>query len=151
MAVARTARRGGGRLTPHQRRWLLLVLAVAAALRIAWSIYAARQPVGLHDQGLYLLHASRIADGEGYGFPTGEPTAYYPVGYPGALAGVIWLARQLPFSDMPYIVSAVFNIVLGTVTVLLVFELARRLFEPTVGLVAGAVVAVWPNLVYHAA
>jgi 4-amino-4-deoxy-L-arabinose transferase-like glycosyltransferase len=150
MAVARTARRGG-RLTPGQRRWLLLVVAVAAGLRIAWSIYAARQPVGLHDQGLYLLHASGIADGNGYGFPNGEPTAYYPVGYPGALAGVIWLARQLPFSDTPYVVASVFNIVLGTVTVLLVFELARRLFDPTVGLVSAAVVAVWPNLVFHAA
>jgi 4-amino-4-deoxy-L-arabinose transferase-like glycosyltransferase len=151
MAVARTARRGGGRLTPVQRRWLLVVLAGAAALRIAWSVYAARQPVGLHDQGLYLLHASGIADGNGYGFPNGEATAYYPVGYPGALAGVIWLARQLPFSDTPYVVASVFNIVLGVLTVALVFELGRRLFDPTIGLVAAAVVAVWPNLVFHAA
>jgi hypothetical protein len=151
VAVARTAPRRGGRLTPVQRRWLLVVAATGAVLRIAWSIYAARQPVGLHDQGLYLLHASGIADGDGYGFPNGEPTAYYPVGYPGALAGVLWLARQLPFSDTPYVVATVFNIVLGTATVVLVFELARRLFDPVVGLVAAAVVAVWPNLVFHTA
>ena len=150
MAVARTARRGR-RLTSTERRWLLVIAGGAAVLRIGWCIYAARQPVGLHDQGLYLLHASGIADGEGYGFPNGEPTAYYPVGYPGALAGALWLARQSPFSDTPYIVSAVFNTVLGTATVLLVFELARRLFDPAVGLVAAAVVAVWPNLVFHAA
>ncbi len=151
MAVARTARRGGARLTPTQRRWLIVVVAVGALLRIAWSIYAARHPVGLHDQGLYLLHASGIADGDGYGFPNGEPTAYYPVGYPGALAGALWLARHTPLPDEAYVVSAGFNIVLGVLTIVLVFELARRLFDPTVGLVAAGVVAVWPNLVFHAA
>jgi 4-amino-4-deoxy-L-arabinose transferase-like glycosyltransferase len=47
--------------------------------------------------------------------------------------------------------AAVFNLVLGVGTVVLTFEVGRRLFDNRTGLVAAALVALWPNLVFHTA
>jgi 4-amino-4-deoxy-L-arabinose transferase-like glycosyltransferase len=51
------------------------------------------------------------------------------------------LARLIGFSQL----------ILGVATVALVFEVARRLYDPATGLVAAAVVALWPNLIFHTA
>jgi 4-amino-4-deoxy-L-arabinose transferase-like glycosyltransferase len=45
----------------------------------------------------------------------------------------------------------VFNLVLGVGTVALIFEVGRRLFDNRVGLIAAAVLALWPNLIFHTA
>jgi 4-amino-4-deoxy-L-arabinose transferase-like glycosyltransferase len=47
--------------------------------------------------------------------------------------------------------AAVFNLVLGVGTVVLTFEVGRRLFDNRTGLIAAAVVALWPNLIFHTA
>ena len=64
-----------------------VVLAVAALVRVVWCWLAARDPVGLHDPGLYRLFASQFAAGNGYVLFDGSPTGYYPVGYPLTLGG----------------------------------------------------------------
>jgi hypothetical protein len=64
-----SATEGTPALPPWDRgalRWLLVVAAAGFALRVAWAIYAAREPVGLIDPSLYSVHARAIADGEGY-------------------------------------------------------------------------------------
>src|ERR671911_1886818 len=111
----------------RERRCLLVIVLVATALRLAWVLYAAREPEGFHDPTLYGVFAGRIADGEGYTGANGEATAYYPVGYPGALGAVVWLVRLTPVPDNIPMTAAVFNLVLGVATVLLTFEVGRRL------------------------
>jgi hypothetical protein len=83
--------------TSRERRWLLVIVLVATALRLAWVLYAAREPRGLHDPSLYEVYAARIADGHGYTAADGQATTYYPVGYVGALSAVVWLVRLAPF------------------------------------------------------
>jgi 4-amino-4-deoxy-L-arabinose transferase-like glycosyltransferase len=136
-------------LTAGERRALIAVLVLAFVLRAAWALYAARPPVGLHDPSFYLVYGERIADGFGYTLPSGEPTAYYPVGYPAFLAGVFWLFgwTGLPGHDL----AAWANVGLGVATVALAFALGRRLFDVRTGLVAAGVVGVLPNLVLHTA
>ena len=131
---------------------LLAIVGVGVVLRAAWVAYAARPPQTLIDPTFYSLYAEQIADGNGYRLPSGEPTAYYPIGYPAALGAVVWLVQLLPVPyDLP-MVAGWFNLVAGMATVVAVFELARRLLDDTrVGLVAAALVALWPNLVLHTA
>src|SRR5690606_33099836 len=73
-------------LTRGERRWLLVIVAVAAVLRIAWLAYAHSEPpvsVESGDQWSYWYYANEIADGRGYvSYVNGEATAYYPIGYP---------------------------------------------------------------------
>jgi 4-amino-4-deoxy-L-arabinose transferase-like glycosyltransferase len=142
-------------LTPRERRWLVAIALVALALRVWWVIYAARPTRGLHDPLFYSLYANSIAEGDGYrlvaGPSRGEPTAYYPIGYPATLAAIFWLMYRLPFGDNEPVAAAVFNLLLGMATVGLVFELARRMFDNRTGLVAAGIVALYPNLIFHTA
>jgi hypothetical protein len=136
-------------VTRNQRRWLAAILVVSAALRVWWVVYAARPPVGLHDPNFYTFHAQRFARGHGYTLPNGQPSAYYPVGYPLTLSGVFWLVYHSAIPDDFPRVIGFFNAALGVGTVGLVFVVARRLFDTNVGLVAAALVGLWPNLIFH--
>ena len=139
-------------MSQRDRRWLVAIVAVGALLRIAWIVYANRPPVTLIDPSFYTLYADRIADGQGYTLPDGSPTAYYPPGYPIALGVVVWVVRLVASGNDVAAIAAWFNLLLGLATIVLVFELARRVFDDTrAGLVAAAIVALWPNLVFHTA
>ena len=156
-AVRRVVGRAYRRLGPapacsrRERRWLLVIVVIAIALRLAWVLYAAREPRGFHDPTLYEVFAARIADGHGYTAANGEATTYYPVGYIGALGAVVWLVGQTPIPENVSMTAAMFNLVLGVGTVALTFEVGRRLFDNRIGLIAAAVLALWPNVVFHTA
>ncbi len=135
----------------RERRWLLVIVLVATALRLAWVLYAAREPRGFHDPTLYDVFAARIADGHGYTAANGEATTYYPVGYVGTLGAVVWLVGRTPIPENIPMTAALVNLVVGVGTVALTFEVGRRLVDNRVGVVAAAIVAVWPNLIFHTA
>ena len=138
-------------MTRQERRWLAAVLAVALALRVAWALYATSSPrEPLHcDPFFYFTYGKDLARGDGYSnFLTGHPTAYYPVGYPGGLAGLFWLVWHTPIPDNLPVAATLLQAVLGAATVGLVFVIARRLFGTRTGIVAAALTAVYPNLVF---
>lgn len=139
-------------MTSRTRVWLAVVLIVAAGVRIAWSVYAARPPSqSLHDPNFYLLYGEQIARGHGYVVPFGQgPTAYYPVGYPIVLAIVDFVLIHT-VGDHPIGAAAAINVLCGVAAVALVFLIGRRLANDAVGLVGAAITALYPNLVYHTA
>ncbi|HEV3226980.1 MAG TPA: glycosyltransferase family 39 protein [Acidimicrobiales bacterium] len=140
------------RSTSRVRASLIAILAVAAALRIGWSAYAARPPSGsLHDPNFYLLYGEQIARGHGYVLPgTLGPSAYYPVGYPIVLAIVNFVLLH-SLGDHPIGAAVAVNVVFGVGGVALIFLIGRRLAGDAVALAAAAVMALYPNLVYHTA
>jgi 4-amino-4-deoxy-L-arabinose transferase-like glycosyltransferase len=142
------------------RRWpvsdrdrLLLtgIVVVGVVLRVAWSVYAARPPEGLQDPALYTLYGDQIAAGRGYRLPDGAPTAYYPVGYPALLGAVFWLADHTPLPSWRPGLVAGLNVAMAAVSLVLVFEVARRAFDRRVALVGTGLLAIFPNLVFHTA
>ncbi len=136
-------------LTPRQVLALLGILAIALILRVIWVTYAARTPQDFHDPLFYIFYANQIAEGNGYRIPDGTPTAYYPIGYAATLAGVFFLIKHTFIPDNFTLAAAYFQIFLGLVTVALAFYVGRRLFGVTVGLLAAAWLALFPNLIYH--
>lgn len=132
-------------MTRSERRWLSAIVVVAALVRVAWSLWAARPPVGLHDPSFYLLFGDSLASGDGYRLPDGSPTAYYPPGYSFSLAPFFWLVPDAWHVG----VSSALNVVWQLVLVVITFLVGRRLAGPPAGLVAAGVLAVWPNLVFH--
>ena len=139
-------------MTSRTRWALVVVLIIAAGLRIAWSWYAAVPPSNsLHDPNFYLLFGEQIARGHGYVIPFNQgPTAYYPVGYPIVL-GIVDFVLIHTVGDHPIGAAAAVNVVCGVAAVFLVFLIGRRLASDGVGLVAAAITALYPNLVYHTA
>ena len=137
-------------LARRHRWWLVGLVAVGAVLRIVWATLA-QEPQELRDPVLYLLLGDQLADGEGYSYPgvDGGVTAYYPPGYPLLLGALIWLVGVFPGDPSAFDVAIATNVVLSVALIPLVFALGRRLAGVRVGLVAAAVVTVWPNLVFH--
>ncbi len=137
-------------------RLLAAILVLAAALRIGWVLYAIRAPQGLHDPAFYFGYAVAIGGGKGYSLPAvglieAGPTAYYPVGYPAALGGLVSLLKHTWLADNLLLATGFFQTFLGVATVGLAYLAGRRLFSPVVGLLAALWLAFFPNIIFHTA
>jgi 4-amino-4-deoxy-L-arabinose transferase-like glycosyltransferase len=151
-----------GELTGGQRRWLVAILAVALGARLAWALYATEEPafplLGGGDAFSYYVSGRELAAGQGYvsfairlSDEVSVPTAYFPIGYPAILAGLFWFVRHTPVPDNLPLAGTLLNVAFGTLSVGLVFVIARRIFRTPVGLVAAGITAVFPNLVFYTA
>lgn len=144
-AAAPSAARSGLRL---DLILMLALFALAIVPRAAWVAYNDRAPQGSNDPTLYALFADTIADGHGYIRPTGEKTAYYPVGYPATIAG-LKKAGDIFGWDRSIFSIKMMNGMFGALTVLLVYLLASRIFDRRTGLAAAALLAVFPSQIYY--
>jgi len=127
---------------------------VAAGVRLLWVLYATHEPIPLisGDAYSYYYYGQELAAGHDLvGYVGGMPTAYYPIGYPAVLGGLFWLVRSTPVPDNLPLAGSLLNVALGTLSVGLVFVIARRGFDTRVGLVAAAITAAFPSLVIYSA
>jgi 4-amino-4-deoxy-L-arabinose transferase-like glycosyltransferase len=125
---------------------LLAVAAVALALRVAAVLLVEVDPRARwsFDMSWYDGVAKRLVAGWGYVGFDWAPTAHWPPGYPLLLAGVYWLFG-------PSLLAAkLANALLATATVVLVHRIGCELGRPRVGLVAAAVLALFPGDVLFA-
>jgi arylsulfatase A-like enzyme len=116
---------------------------VAAALRLGFVAWAPRVPSA--DGRTYHGFAEVLMRGMGYVNPDGSPAIMWVPGWPLLLAG---LYRVFGFDPT---VGMVAGAILGALTAALLAALGARLFGPRAGLVAGAIYALWPGLVYYSA
>ncbi|MCB0959420.1 MAG: hypothetical protein KDB04_07840 [Acidimicrobiales bacterium] len=134
------------------RRVLAAATVVGLGLRLAWVAWASRAPTGPNafflDPARYLGYGDQIARGHGMveGL-TGDPTAYYPPGYPWFVGIVDWASS--PITDAAWLAVAYVQVVLGTASIVLCAHVARRLAGPVAGVVAAAVFGIYPNLIFH--
>jgi len=127
-----------------RRSAIVCVLVICAlALRIAFCFGV----VGLHspvrgDEEAYHRHGKNIAAGVGFVSRTGEPTAARPPLYCIALSGAyrIFGAKAE--------IARIIQIVLGVVLVILTYALASMLFSSGVALIAMALAAFCPSLIF---
>ncbi|CAN5506510.1 hypothetical protein BH20ACT2_BH20ACT2_06060 [soil metagenome] len=128
---------------------VLVLVLVGLVLRLAWVAWVGRDPTGLNDPVNYLLSGASIADGDGFRNFAGDLTAYYPIGYPAFVGVVTWLVVHTPLPDQVGVTVGVIQAFLGAATVLLSAGIARRLVSPGAGVATAAVLALWPNLIFH--
>jgi len=125
----------------HGRLGLLLVLLIAAAIRVAYLVIYSDLP--LWDQltvdNYYHLHwAETLANGHILGDTTyfRAPLYIFALGFLFSLFGVsLWAAR-------------LFGLVIGLASIFCTYRLGRRAFSHRVGLVAAAVQSVTPVILY---
>ncbi|HWI17853.1 MAG TPA: hypothetical protein VNT81_08900, partial [Vicinamibacterales bacterium] len=121
-------------LTASQRRLLAaftavaLVIRAAAAWRFSWYNT---------DTLAYFDMATAIADG--------RPMSYFPNGYPLLIYAVRSLAGDI---NAPGVLVGL-NVLASTLIVPVVALIGARCFSARVGLVAAALVAVWPNQINY--
>jgi 4-amino-4-deoxy-L-arabinose transferase-like glycosyltransferase len=119
------------------------------ALRLIWVLHTDAIPLG-GDPHWYYTVGINIASGDGFVAARdeiwevpgpGEPTAFWPPGYPFALGALFWLFGASVTT------AQVLNALIGAMTVPLVFGLGARIFSRGVGLAAAGLFAVFPNVI----
>ncbi|MEA2386021.1 MAG: hypothetical protein QOJ22_195 [Thermoleophilaceae bacterium] len=130
-------------MSGRPRRALGLVLAVALVVRVA-VVLASPDYMPVYDSSDYVRHAVSIADGGGYPdsvFTAAESeSAFRPPVYPYLLGAVQFAFGEVETAGR--LVGALF----GVLAVLLVYLIARRLWNDRTALVAAAVAALLPGL-----
>ncbi len=135
----------------------LAVAGLAVGLRVVAAFVLSTTPVGLHDPLLYQRFAQGIAKGDGYVSFNGELTSYYPPGYPFFLGAVQWVCDRLSIPGQLPLVAGLCQALLGGLAVWAVVGVGDRLaperlgrsWQARFGIVAGLIVALWPNLILH--
>lgn len=131
----------GERLAAIPRaRWLLLMIGVGIALRLAWIFLFPAPPAS--DGLAYYDLAARLAHGLTYQTPKGE-WAQWPPGYP------FILLAHFRLLGVGLLAVNVANLLLFAGAMLAVYALARRFGEATARL-ATLLLALWPNLIASA-
>jgi 4-amino-4-deoxy-L-arabinose transferase-like glycosyltransferase len=133
-------------------RSLVALVVLALALRLVWVAYTDTEVPPLSDPQYYHATAANIAAGRGYtvalddrGFvagPEGQPTAFWAPGYPFVLAPLYAV-----FGPDERAAKAL-NALAGALTIIPIFALARRVAGRTAGLIAAALFAVAPPLIF---
>lgn len=141
-----TLRSLGGTLERRSRAVLVAIVLLAIVLRIGfWIAVVGFDTTGWGDEPDYHRIAAGIATGKGFVSTEGEPTARRPPLYPMLLGGLY--AVTGPDPD----VGRALSVALGAVIVALVYALGSKLFSKTVGLLAAALAAANPSLIYLSA
>ena len=123
-------------------------VAVGGLVRLVWVIVATRTPTGLRDPAEYLRIAVAFSEGETLRFGGGgDPSAFWPPGYPALLAPFVWLPRQTGWPSTAFTASLV-NVVAGTATIVLAAWLAERWLGAATRNPTAWLVALSPGLVY---
>lgn len=118
---------------------LFAVLVTTVVVRLVWIATVNAQPVS--DFLFYFLRSAEVAAGKGYLF-NGHPTAYWPPGFPFVLAVFFKVFGST------LAVAKLVNVVLWTASAWCMYWLGKRIGGPTAGLVAGLVVALYPEYVF---
>ena len=120
---------------------LVALFLLALALRLVWIAYVDPSPRDgrFDDTAWYDSSARIIANGQGYVFFDGAPTAAWPVGYPAFLAALYRV------TDDNVLSAKVVNAFLGALTVLGVYALGSRVFGPKAGWGAALVLTFFPS------
>jgi 4-amino-4-deoxy-L-arabinose transferase-like glycosyltransferase len=128
----------------HERRSLVILFLLALTLRLAYtSLFVGFASPPEYDGIGYNQLADGLLAGRGYVNYWSEPTAFRPPVYP------IFLAGMYALTGHSFAVVRLVQAVLDSITVLLVYGVARQLFGARVALLAGLGTALYPLLIYE--
>ena len=125
---------------PLRVRDLALVALVAFLSRLIWILAVRATPIS--DFLFYHTKATELAAGLGYVWH-GHPTAFWPPGYP------LFLSVLYRAAGASVLVAQLSSVVLWTVTSVLAYLLGTRLGGRRVGLIAGLLVALYPDFIFY--
>ncbi|MDE2418779.1 MAG: hypothetical protein KGN32_13330 [Burkholderiales bacterium] len=116
-----------------------MLVGLGAFFRIVWLLAVAIDPVS--DGAMYRDFSNSMANGWGYAYPNGVPTAYWAVG-----ASAFYSLIHVLFGAAPVSV-AIANLLLGVGIIYFSFSIGDRYFGSSVGTVSGVLMAMWPVLI----
>ena len=124
------------------RRAVLLLVLVTALPRLAALLHERERIVLFNVDKGDVFARTFLADGT-YGFIPGHPSAYTQPLYGWFLVPLYWIFGR------HWEVVGLAQIAVACATTLIVWQIGRRWLAPAAGLLAGALVAIHPYLVWH--
>src|SRR6185437_8943298 len=124
----------------HRAFVFTIILLAALGLRSGAVLLQPETPVG--DPADYHQLAAALADGHGYVNAAGRQTAWRPPGYP------LFLSFIYRLTGPSISAAALFQAIVGTLTVLTLMLFASTILSYTETVIAGAVAAIYPGLVW---
>jgi 4-amino-4-deoxy-L-arabinose transferase-like glycosyltransferase len=125
---------------PRSLTGLLFLLTLALALRVVWVGLVPNEQVA--DFATYDAMAQSFLHGHGYTDSLGRPSAFKPPGWPLALAAIYRITGESAFA------AKVIQANLSTLLCLLIFLVARHLYDERRAFVALTLAALHPAFVY---
>jgi len=134
---------GPGDSDPNSKT-IWVILALAFGLRLGWALGVENgiDSNFMFDATYYFFTGQNLAAGEGFVTTPGVPTAYFPPGYPLILASAFLVLGSQSF------VPVLINLFAGTATCWVTYKLGSLTYGPKAGLVAAALLALWPSHIY---
>ena len=130
---------------PGFARALLLIVLFALAGRVGYVLSVTRYDHGFYDAVFYRLEANTVAEGGGFVYPLpGAGAGHAAADHPPLTTLVLVPAAELPGDSQLWMRFTM--AILGSAVVALVALLGREVGGARVGLVAGGVAALYPNL-----
>jgi len=123
------------------RSALVLMAAVALCLRLLWIFSIDHR--GFGDNLWIDDHRARGLIKQGSYHYEGIKTAFYPVGYP------FFLSLVYRISGPSLITAKIANAILGTILCLITALIAKELFNPRTGIIAGWIMVFYPNNIFY--
>ena len=121
----------------YKTKEFLGILVFTLILRLIWVFIIPVEPVS--DSVMYDAFAQSISQGNGYAFPQGNLTAYWPVGT-SAIYGALYYIFGHSFNAI-----ILFNLVVSVVSAAFIMLLAERWINTRSALFAGLIFALWPS------
>ena len=122
---------------------VLLVFAAGLIARLVALSQTNDLDIHIADERQYAALAESLLAGRGFAWPSGELTSLRPPLYPAFLAG-LWSVTGVGALQAVRVVQ----IALALLTAVVAFEIGRRAFDRRAGLIAAAVVWLYPPLLY---
>ena len=126
----------------RERQWLLVLAVIAVSVRLPWAA-AMEGRTPLFDEVRYISHATHLCAGLGYVDEAGDASDFWPPGYPAVLA-LAYCAAGVHAS-----VGIGLQILLLTLSCLLLSSIAERSFGARIGRTAALFLALYPNYIYY--
>ena len=117
---------------------VVALVILAAAIRVA---FAALPRLVRWDEAAYLMIGRSLIAGKGFAELAGTPDLQQPPLV--AFLSVLGLWMGLP---IPWAAAALSHVLIGSLVVVPVFEIAREFFGPKVAAIAGTLAAIYPAL-----
>ncbi len=122
----------------RHRAWLVAIVTLGGVARLAWVLLVPNSQYS--DSVWYSGAAANLATRGVYGLD--GPSAWFPPGYPFFLAAIYKLVGPSEFA------GKLGNVAIGVALIVFTYLLGRLLRGEVVGLLAAALIAVWPNLIF---
>jgi 4-amino-4-deoxy-L-arabinose transferase-like glycosyltransferase len=126
------------RAQSHFYLWLLAIVALGAAIRLAY-VWSDDRPFVGGDGFDYSLSGVRLADGLGYTDARGNQTAHHPPGW------ITTLGILAQLGGRTLLAQQLLGVAIGLGVVAIAAFVGRRFFNARVGLLAATIAAVYPG------